>query len=1146
MGSRWALWLVVCGFAVQAAAQPAAGTPSIQYAEPVALSLKSTATEFDAYGRRFSLSLADNTRVLDKLSSARKAELAPYRLVRGAVDGSPGSWVRLVQSKDGVDGAIWDGQELYAVTQYRKIAASLTTPLDATPDQTVVYRLSDVRDALPHDFCANDAIPADAQVTGLDQYRAVMQELEVQFSASTITRQLEISLIGDAALQAAESDATGAMLARLNIVEGIFSNQLGLLILATDVRLTPANADPFTATKGQTLLSQLATYKSGNPEVRARGIAHLVTGKDLDGSTAGIAYVGTVCSAERGVSLSMSSYGTTVSALIMAHEIGHNLGASHDGEAGTPCANVGNGYIMAPSVSGFATFSACSLGVMDHTIASASCITPAEFADVAIDTPATKVSGEGGLPFTLPFVVTSGGNLDAEEVVVTVTLPTLSGYSLDAAVSSTGSCAVSGLTATCSLGNLAPGSQPTLSVTAHGTNAQSFTAQARVSAGNDRVTSNNSKPLQVSIRSGIDAAVALSSSGDDSALGAPLQIYADVSSQRALPLTNATLAFNFNQPVISASMPGASCSTTAYAVTCTVASVPSGTTRRLTVVSSGATAGPTFASANISASGDGDFTNNTANLSGWVRAPQDVELTAGPPVVDVGVGTEYEIPYTLRARGTGDSTNARLTIRVLSSAVIVDSVDAACVATDETTWQCDVGTLAVDATRVVRIRLRGTRATICDIAAVVVSDSDGYAGNDSASVQMRLDNDVDLTPTLATGGVGVEDTPFSGQVTVRSNGKLTISGAVLDIDLNAAGKLLSASIHEGAACTLLSPQRAHCELPVLSRNGQVYVDYSAQFDDPGDYALSFTTRAVGDSAPDNDVLHRAIYVRPWIDASVAGAIGFTGLLVGETHTSTFTVGADRRALPTARFLAPNALPGLRVTAIQSSAGTCQVDPDLGGSCDFTDLAANSSATVDVTWRAEESTAAAGVSVSVSTAGDVSSTNDSVRGNVETYGMTDLELRVGAPVSGYRNTVMSLPEISVVNGNDKAIGASLQVSLPSGVALVSVSASNAICSGTTVLRCDFSELEAGSVSTVNVSVHANEAGNLASRLQLTATNDASPGNNSRDAEMKVAEATDSSQTASGGKGGGRFEWFGIALLALLVMRRCVVVVRAKRR
>ena len=211
-----------------------------------------------------------------------------------------------------------------------------------------------------------------------------------------LTRQIEISLIGDTDFQAAESaDPTAAMLARLNIVEGIFSEQVGLLILATDVRLMAPGADPFTATKGATLLEQLGSYRKATAEVRARGLAHLMTGKDLDGTTAGIAYVRTVCDVERGVSVSSRSFGTTISALIMAHELGHNFGAEHDGEAGTICESTGGGFIMAPSVSGYSTFSQCSLDTMEPVIASADCVTSASYADVSVEAGVDCGDGRG-------------------------------------------------------------------------------------------------------------------------------------------------------------------------------------------------------------------------------------------------------------------------------------------------------------------------------------------------------------------------------------------------------------------------------------------------------------------------------------------------------------------------------------------------------------------------------------------------------------------------------------------------------------------------------------------------------------------------------------------------------------------------------
>jgi hypothetical protein len=167
-----------------------------------------------------------------------------------------------------------------------------------------------------------------------------------------------------------------------------------------------------------------------------------------------------------------------------------------------------------------------------------------------------------------------------------------------------------------------------------------------------------------------------------------------------------------------------------------------------------------------------------------------------------------------------------------------------------------------------------------------------------------------------------------------------------------------------------------------------------------------------------------------------------------------------------------------------------------------------------------------------------SANNKVTARVETYGTTDLELRVDSTLGGGASTTLSFPLISVVNGIDKAFGTRLDVTLPSQVTLVGVSASNATCSGTTVLRCDFTDLEPGAIATVALSVRASTNGNFVSSLRLSASNDMNPANDSREVALQIsgAQVAAASAGGNGSGGGGRLEFGMLALLAMLAARR----------
>jgi len=124
-------------------------------------------------------------------------------------------------------------------------------------------------------------------------------------------------------------------------------------------------------------------------------------------------------------------------------------------------------------------------------------------------------------------------------------------------------------------------------------------------------------------------------------------------------------------------------------------------------------------------------------------------------------------------------------------------------------------------------------------------------------VQLRFEHAVDLAVTFATGGAGVEDQIVEGQATVRSNGRQSLTGATVDVDLNVAGAFEIVTIHNGDECPLLTPHRARCTLPTMARGGQVYIDWQARFAEPGSYDVTFTAAANGDTASANDVLVRS-------------------------------------------------------------------------------------------------------------------------------------------------------------------------------------------------------------------------------------------------------------------------------------------------
>lgn len=127
----------------------------------------------------------------------------------------------------------------------------------------------------------------------------------------------------------------------INGVETIYEAQLGITYEITSVTVRSSEPDPYSATNQSALLQQLVSRWNAPPEsLIQRDVVHLFTGKDLDGSVIGVAYVGAVCNLSYAYGLSQSRFTASMThrVALSAHEIGHNWNAQHCNGC-TSCSN---------------------------------------------------------------------------------------------------------------------------------------------------------------------------------------------------------------------------------------------------------------------------------------------------------------------------------------------------------------------------------------------------------------------------------------------------------------------------------------------------------------------------------------------------------------------------------------------------------------------------------------------------------------------------------------------------------------------------------------------------------------------------------------------------------------------------------------
>ena len=289
---------------------------------------------------------------------------------KGKVTGRDDAQARFTVNNSKLEGLIITPEERYMIEPMRKYSATA----DAT--DFVFYRASDV---IKGQEGAGEG-PIDYEIGHTFEGVAPQVDEAVRVNGSpeasesvAVVRDIELATEGDYEYVTAlggSAQANSEIMSVMNMVEGIYQQQLELTfsIVLQHTWAAKGVGYPYTATTNPTtILNEFTNYWNANQT--KRDLQHMWTGKEVDGSTIGLAWsqltingvsaLGVVCRAGGMYSYGFSQHIATapVKYSVTAHEIGHNLGAAHsDGQAG--CTNTIMSSISSPnSLLEFCTFS---------------------------------------------------------------------------------------------------------------------------------------------------------------------------------------------------------------------------------------------------------------------------------------------------------------------------------------------------------------------------------------------------------------------------------------------------------------------------------------------------------------------------------------------------------------------------------------------------------------------------------------------------------------------------------------------------------------------------------------------------------------------------------------------------------------------